>query len=490
MVNFTQQYNIANIDLPLQFIISESPVKRIKNFITFEFNGLFVSAHCKLQKKFVFAPTQQTPLGLFLGTPLDLIQGQIITSDINLCKDLVSSDIPAFLEDYAGSYVFIFAKECDKRIYLDADGTMSLVYDPISKCSGSTASVLLHDNVYFDRLRKRLFNHLDILNIGWFPGGLTAHNGIFRLLCNHYLSLTDWATVRFWPEDKIIYSENSDIEIKTIQKETRRIIEVLSMSREIMQSLTAGFETRLLLSCAKDFVEKISFFTVASTKIDTDIANKLSHIFKLNHINYSVIKSNYEQQQQWLYRSGHAVGGTNLWTHPTIQQLPANAILSIGLGGEVGRGFFWKKQDRISDCVTADLLYGRFGIPYDELLFEYVKEWLNDLPHGLDFFSILDLAYLELRMASWAYAQSYAQDALRLHISPMISYRNYKAMFHIHPNIKRNGSILKSVIINNWPELLNYPINRYGGWQDLFTVFSKLSNPKRVLSKVRKIVSN
>jgi hypothetical protein len=489
MPDFTQQYNIAEIDLPLQFIISESLTKIKKDFITYTLNGLFIAAHNKLQVNRVIGPTQAL-VGLFLGVPIDLVKGHIITSDINLCKDLTSSDIPTFLEDYAGSYIFIFATENDKKIYLDANGTMSLVYDPISKCAGSTASVLLHDTFYFDRLHKKQFNHLDISNIGWFPGRLTAHNDIYRLLCNHYLSLTEWTSVRFWPEGKILYSVEPQDEINAIKKETRRIIEILSKSRKIMQSLTAGFETRMLLSCAKDFVDKLSFFTVSSTKIDLDIANKLSHIFKLNHITIPVVKSSFEQQKQWLYRTGHSVGGANLWTHPTIQQLPENTILLIGLGGEVGRGFFWKKQDNIEDCVTAELLFGRLGMPYDELIIDNIRDWLNNLPHGLDFFSILDLAYLELRMSSWAYAQSYAQDALCLHISPMISYRNYKSMFSIHPHIKRNGYILRRVISSAWPELLNYPINRYGGWQDMFAIFGKLTNPKRVISKIRKIISN
>jgi hypothetical protein len=92
-------------------------------------------------------------------------------------------------------------------------------------------------------------------------------------------------------------------------------------------------------------------------------------------------------------------------------------------------------------------------------------------------------------MSSWAYAQSYAQDAIRLHISPMISYRNYKSMFHVHPTVKKNGYILRSVILSGWPELLNYPVNRYGGWQDLFAIFGKLTNAKRVASKIRKILS-
>lgn len=164
-------------------------------------------------------------------------------------------------------------------------------------------------------------------------------------------------------------------------------------------------------------------------------------------------------------------------------------MLSIGLGGEVGRGFFWKKNDHGDMHVTAELLVGRFGIPYDKLVVERTTQWLAGLPSGMDFFTILDLAYLELRMSAWAFAQAYAQDSICPHFSPMISYRNYKSMFRIHPDAKKTDYIIRQSVLDGWPELLKYPINRYGGAKDIIAMIHKLSNPKRVTAKVRKMFS-
>ena len=474
------------VELSLQFIISEHRANTLNNFKPIQCNGLNVSMHQKLRSCQVFGPSG-SQIGLFLGTPIDLNKEQIIDTDVHLHEDF--DDVPSFLESYAGSYIFLFVSNGEKRIYLDANGTMSLVFDAATRQAGSTAAVLLDQQSYFERLRRVQFERLDILNFGWFPSGLTAHEGIDRLLCNHYLDLNTWQPIRFWPQKKIDYSTTPRTEVTSIRQETTKLINALTKSHNVIQSLTAGYETRFLLSCAREHVSKISFFTIISTKIDTDIAKKLSSEFSLSYTPIPVSKANTRQQQEWLYRAGHTVGGTNLLTHPSINNFPPNTVLSIGLGGEVGRGFFWKKNDHANTGITAELIVGRFGLPYDKLVLERTEHWLAGLPPDLDFFTILDLVYLELRMSAWAYAQSYAQDSICPHFSPMISYRNYKSMFQIHPDRKKSDYIIRQSILDGWPELLKYPINRYGGVKDIFTIINKLSNPKRITAKVRKMFS-
>lgn len=487
--DFKKHYNVNEIELPLQFVVSKYQIKNLKNFSSIQFNGINISVHHKLKRNNVISFLGEQ-VGLFLGSPIALDQEQIVANDIFLNENMAFDGVPAFLDNFAGSYIFIYFSNGRTRIYLDADGTMSLIYDPVTKQAGSTAAVLLDEQSYFERLRSEQFEHLDILNLGWYPSGITAHEGIDRLLCNHYLDLTTWQPVRFWPNEGIVYSQNPQEEVCSIRKETTKVINALTKSHNIMQSLTAGYETRFLLACSKDFVEKISFFTIIGNKVDVDIAKKMSREFNLHLTPLPKLKANISQQKEWLYRVGHTVGGTNLMTHPSINNFRSNTILSIGLGGEVGRGFFWKKSDNAETCATAELIVGRFGLPSDKLILEKTKDWLATLPSGLDIFTILDLAYLELRMSAWAYAQSYAQDSICPHISPMISYKNYKSMFNVAPEKKKAGYILKQGISDGWPELMKYPINHYGGWKDVVVLVNKLLSPKRVISKVRKLISS
>lgn len=487
-MNLLNRYDTSNIECKLQFIISERAFKLPIDFDLHEINGFYLGIH-RQQKVIRALDSSGETIGCFLGLVIELDKEVVITSDIVIERSLSVKDVACLLDGFAGSYVFIYLTEFEKRIYLDADGTMSLVYDPSRKIAGSTAAVILDESSYFNKLNSDLFRDLDVLNFGWFPSGLTAHQGIERLLCNFFLDLTTWECKRFWPIKPFSYSTDSQYQVETICDNTKKTLKSLTKAYQVQQSLTAGYETRFLLSCCKDIRDQISFFTVASTKIDRDIAKLLSGKFSLKHVEIPKILTTEKQQQDWLFRAGHAIGGTNLTTHASINHFNQHTVLSIGLGGEVGRGFLWKKGDRPDNKVTAELLIGRFGLPTENRLLESTALWLGTLPPGLDFFSILDLAYLELRMSAWAYAQAYAQDAICLHISPMISYRNYKAMFDISPESKLRNPFLYSGIMRNWPSLLEVPINRYGDWRDLFTLIRKASNPVRVISKIRKLLS-
>ena len=489
MSDFLNRFDTSGIECKLQFLLSKREFRLPFGFTLHKFNGVNFGIHDQ-QTIIKVHDGKGKIIGVILGLVVDLDKEAVVSNDITLEKGLPVKDIQAFLDNLAGSYVFVYLSDSDKRIYLDADGTMSLVFDAHRQIAGSTAAVILDEQEYFDRLRKELFVDLDVLDYGWFPSGLTAHQGVERLLCNFYLDLTTWESKRFWPIEPFTYSDNPQNDIAYIHDNTKKVLNALTKNRQVQQSLTAGYETRFLLSCSKDIRDRISFFTVDGMKMDMDIAMLLSKKFDLQHRGIPQKTTSEKQKQDWLFRAGHAVGGTNLFTHASISCFEQQTILSIGLGGEVGRGFLWKKGDKSEDEVSAQLIIGRFGIRANVEIIKRTALWLDTLPAGLDFFSILDLAYLELRMSAWAYAQSYAQDAILLHISPMISYRNYKAMFRISPKTKRENPIIISAISMNCPDLLEIPFNKYGDWRDVLALFSKMINPMKVKTKLRKIFAS
>jgi hypothetical protein len=116
---------------------------------------------------------------------------------------------------------------------------------------------------------------------------------------------------------------------------------------------------------------------------------------------------------------------------------------------------------------------------------EAVAAWLPGVA-GLDPFLQLDLAYLELRMGCWAYAQSYVAPDIP-EISPMISRESFAAMLSLPPSARRSNALILTSIRMAWPELLELPINRYGDWRDrLRLVRRALAEPRLVVKKLRK----
>lgn len=128
-------------------------------------------------------------------------------------------------------------------------------------------------------------------------------------------------------------------------------------------------------------------------------------------------------------------------------------------------------------------------MPYHKTVEEKVKEWLDSVP-VTNKFTILDLAYMELRMCPWAFAQSYAQNRFVFHFSPMVNTEIYKLMFTLPPEYKRNNNLVLDIVRSEWPQLLDFPINKFDDFRDYIQVGRKLLDFTRVKKKIRKILSS
>ena len=88
------------------------------------------------------------PIGLMLGTAIDHRQKLLADGPIrfDLPADPTRRDqaIEEFLDRFGGSWLCALVAEGLERIYLDADGTLSLVYDPGQRAAASTTGLLRH----------------------------------------------------------------------------------------------------------------------------------------------------------------------------------------------------------------------------------------------------------------------------------------------------------------------------------------------------------
>src|SRR5690606_15535351 len=139
------------------------------------------------------------------------------------------------------------AENC-RRVYLDADGSRSLVYDPVDQRAAATTMTLLDEQEYWSRLRTDLHRRLGVDQAGWFPAGLTAHDGIRRLTCNHYLDLDRWTVHRHWPRAEIDPVDDPAPAFDAMLGRIRKMIGVLRAGGDVQLALTAGIDSRFILS--------------------------------------------------------------------------------------------------------------------------------------------------------------------------------------------------------------------------------------------------
>jgi hypothetical protein len=426
-------------------------------------------------------------IGLLIGTAIDYETGSVLSQPFKL-ERLDDAAIEAGLYRLGGSWLCIMAGGGIERIYLDANGTLSLVYDPQTRAAASTAGLLLDDGAYTTRFERELHAALDVPGEGWFPSGLTAHRGIKRLLCNHYLDLATFQTARHWPVQDFAHTGSTDESAHRVAEIVRKQAEALLERGKVVVALTGGNETRFLLAAYKPLIKDLTFVTVAapSTARDVVLAKALAERFGLRHTLLPLQEATVAEQAAWAYATGHCVTGPNMASHPTIRPLRDGYDYFLGgLGGEIGRAFFWRATDTSDMPLTVADLVPRFGMPQSDAVTEATADWLWGV-QGYNALTQLDLAYMELRMSAWSAAQTYAQSFVN-HLHPLITREIYTHMLNLPPEAKRGNLLIKSAIAQSWPELAEIPINRYGDYRDLMHAAMSATDPKRVAKKLRKM---
>lgn len=475
-----------------QFIVSlgERPVYAEAK--SFELGGVCLTTFPGLDVRNVMDESGRQ-LGWMLGDVVDYRRESMLTGDVALpVRDAAvgpdDEEIEKHIYSYGGRFCFILALPSMRRIYLDADGALSVVYDPSMRRAASTAGLLLDDDEYARRFDRELYEHLRVHDDGWFPAGLTSHQGVSRLFCNHYLDLDDWRTVRHWPTGDIEVTTDPLENVVRIAEITRKSIVAMMNSGATTVALTAGNETRFLLASVRDIAREINFVTVntPSTRLDVVRAQDLARKFDLKHRLLPLVRATGEQDLSYRYGSGHCIGGSNVHSHPSIEPLSQYRYFAGGLGGEIGRAFFWRTTDDMTTEVTAKSLLSRFGMPPHRKTLEAVERWLPSVSRFNSLLKI-DLAYLELRMSCWAFSQAYANPVVK-EMHPLIGRESFTLMLQLPPSWKRENKLCTEGVRALWPDLLSFPVNRYGDYRDHLAPLRKAArNPYLIVKKLRKL---
>jgi hypothetical protein len=193
-------------------------------------------------------------------------------------------------------------------------------------------------------------------------------------------------------------------------------------------ALTAGRDTRMLLACVRKMVNQILFLTLpAHSAVDVEVAKLIAYLFGLKHI------SN---------------------TGP-------DRVLLQGVGGEIGRAFYWRRDDKANTQLTARTLAERLHYPSGITLFEHeLEQWLNELRSYTSFF-ILDLTYIEQRLAVAHAPAEYEHDGRlgRFGVYPFNDRRTIELMLSLPSNYRRDQKLWEDICRICWPSLRLLPVN-------------------------------
>lgn len=458
-----------------------------------ELDGLHVLTMAPMRALPVF-DASGNKVGALLGWPVDYRNRHVIDDALHLNASL-GTDIDAFVEAHiyalGGTFLFVFSHGGVARIYLDAGGSQSLVYDPETGRAAAISPQLVSPEDADARLDAELYSHLRVDRDGWFPAGLTAHRGIRRLLPNFYLDMDSMNPVRHWPDRPLVETDDPETACRRIAACVRETMDACLDVGTGYVGLTAGNETRILMACARDRLDRVAFMTVDAKPrgIDQIRAAEIADRFDLDHRFLALVYAQEDAVENWRARAGQAIGGSHPLTHPTTRPLADRRWLFGGAAGEVGRCFFWRPNDTADMTLTAGSITARLGMPVHPRVVAEVETWLATCA-GMDAFTILDLAYLELRVGGWGFAHAYVRpDPIDIH--PLICRDVFAAMMQLPVSWRkmenRTNMMMTRIIAEGWPELLEIPINQFGDYRDRLAYLKRaVRSPYLVMKRLRK----
>jgi len=319
----------------------------------------------------------------------------------------------------------------------------------------------------------------------WF-GDKTIYDNVYHLMPNHFLNLKNGLAQRFWIDKEMDYQlENSVEKIGEILKNS---IEAANYRYDIMLAITAGLDSRTLLSASKDISEDIIYFVsqmnLGSKHKDIVIPKKLAERFQLKFQvfdNMSSVRSeikNVLSSNITLNRNHPRNEALQYYYDYHPDKLTINGVIS-----EIGYFYYGENHPNI---IGINYISSLINNDYPFVLNE-ISNWLDEVNNSEYNYSlnVVDLFYWEQRLGNWGSLTRNEQDIANEGFMPFNNRELLMTILHTDKKYRRGGKLNKEIIKYLWPELLEVKINPLSVKEHLFSIGKKIL-PRAIKQKIRK----
>ncbi|MFP4014261.1 MAG: hypothetical protein ACLFVQ_09270, partial [Chitinispirillaceae bacterium] len=379
------------------------------------------------------------------------------------------------LDGMGGRYVLICRHGNSWRILNDAVGFRQVFFHVDSRkrlwCAGELSLLAENCALQVDPELRREFFSLPLFTSTqefWYPSGLTLLKGAHRLLPNHYLDITTFRSVRYWPR-RPIRGYPLDTSIEYACSVIKGLMEGAVSRFDTSLAVTAGLDTRIVLASCRDIREQLHYFTHTHPGLSghgLDITIPASILNRYGLVHNLVPQMPVEEDREFLSiinrnvitpRISKVINAYTMYRY--YEKLGREFVITNGLGGEVTRNFYYAPSIvKINGRYLAFLA----GMRGSSLMNSVFEKWLESVRLRVDSrHHLLDLFYWEQRTGSWA-AQSHNEyDIAFESFSPL----NCRKLLEVLIGVKAyyrdppRHRLHRELIARMWPELLSWEIN-------------------------------
>jgi hypothetical protein len=472
-----------------QFVAGPCLVETFRGWDTEEFGeGFYVSIHPELCRARVATGNKE---GLCLGDILDpehpeLGNEHVLTRVLDAGENF--EQLERATRGLGGRWLVLLRVGQEVRLYPDAGGTRSVFFSEpkehggvwVGSQPGLLAALLglKVDGKLRDRFLGAQYAH------SW-PMEVTPYRGVRRLTPNHFLDLRTGVACRFWPSEALPRLE-VDIAVRLTSRLLHGILASITRRGRVAMPLTGGYDSRVLLSCARKLRAEMEFFTIVvpttpyyESAIPQRIGKRLG--FDVKTLVAEAVDPSFREICRQNVSDMYWERGMILY-YAFGHHFPDAVVLSGGLA-EIGRCFYYPDGCH-PDVVTAEALAVISGYEGNRVAIESFAKWLADVQ--LRNIALLDLFYWEHRIGNWFSLACTELDTICEVVAPYNCRRLLEALLSVDVAFRRSPyAFFRRICEVEEPALANIPFNE--SWRDAMAETIGNIVPWRVQNWFRKL---
>lgn len=443
---------------------------------------------------------EESVLGCFLYLPASVPLVRVTSAGVDVCIvvgwaatngkllppngsiAIERSGLDKVIESLCGRYVTItLDSDGGVAVRTDAGGLFPVVFDEKAMLVSSSAAVIgLYRKLDRGGMAASISRSDSTI---WYPFGVTPFIGLRRLLPSECLEFSARACVPVL-NGPILPSSDARVSSAELCEEVALAASSFASKSAIAAHLTGGYDSRMVMAAIIRTGLPASFLTIRmnsqAAHLDVYLARRLAKKVGVGHRVIDFLAPTAQEVTEWRERVGDCFYDSVTQMCRTVRENDTGEFVLTGACGEVGRGFYWKREDIGSEGMRPRELVERLGFRPSEHLEELAARWLDRFPAYTKTTLLLDNAYIDLRLGCWAGASMPGHDIDLPTISPFNSHLTYRAMLALDEEYRFSQKFATDFIGAGAAALLSEPFNQARGVARLKFWRSEL---KRVLPK-------
>lgn len=365
----------------------------------------------------------------------------------------------------AGRFIIFHYNQLKLHILPDATASIQVSYSTKSEVlfASSHPKIIankMNENISEQALDIQMKSEQNLI----MPYDRTVYDNIRYVIPNHYLEFINQTSVRYYPlkiESNVSIEKAVHItshQVKSILKGYNNLFGKLSLP------LTAGVDSRTILASSREIIKDITTYTFMHKNFDCNTADivipkLISEKLEFKHLvinDLALPDSVLSIQKGFLEYEINISELRNSWTYKNSQL--KNLLRLDGNISPLAKSSFGKN---LPESWATVFYLSTKTHNHSAVNKRIIKEWSNDIEPYLKKSnkSKYDMFFWEHRIGKWTSNSLKNFDTLGDSINPFNCREVIENWLNVPRKIRSNNSLHELVIKENWPELLDYPIN-------------------------------